>query len=211
MMRIDNRSTRLYVTIQGFLIGLVGIIHGVSSTLQGNRPTEGMLLKDVGAFTLIPNYLFTGIAAILVGLCISVWAVWFVHTQHGATIFLLLSFALFFVGGSIAVVPVFLLAWGVATQIRQPLTWWRKTLPESSRKQLAKMWRLNFAAGYLFFSVGVFIWLVFTPPWMAYEDKAPAMLYLSWANLLIGLVFQVLSIVSGFARDIQIQDGESHV
>ena len=198
-----NQHAWLYVTVQGILISLAGIIHGVSETLQGNRPTEGMLLKDVGAFTLIPNYLFTGIAVILVSLCILVWTIGFIRTKHGATVFLILSLTLFFVGGSIGVVVVFLIAWGVATQIRQPLNWWRKTLSESSRRQLAKLWRLNFAAGYFFLSIGVFIWLVFTPPWMAYEDKAPVMLYLSWASLLIGLVFQVMTIVSGFAKDIE--------
>jgi len=61
----------------------------------------------------------------------------------------------------------------------------------------------------LFLFVGVVLWLVYTPPWMAYEDKSPVMLYLCWASLLIGLVFQLLTIVSGFARDIQMQDGEA--
>ena len=59
----ENGSLRLYVTIQGVMVGLAGMIHGFAETLQGNRPTEGRLLVDVGAFTLIPNYLATGIAA----------------------------------------------------------------------------------------------------------------------------------------------------
>jgi hypothetical protein len=208
MGNVDNQSTRLYVTIQGSLIGLVSMVHGVAEIMQGNRPTEGMLLKDVGAFTLIPNYLFTGIATILVGLGILVWSIRFIHTQHGATGFLILSIVSFLVGGGIGEVVLFLITWGVAMQIRQPLTWWRKNLPEKSRKWLAKMWRLNFVAGYFFIFVGVLLWLVFTPPWMAFENKSLLMLYACWASLLIGLAFQVLTIVSGFARDIQMQAGE---
>ena len=41
-----NRATRLYVTIQGIFVAVSGIIHGVSEVLQGNRPTEGLLLED---------------------------------------------------------------------------------------------------------------------------------------------------------------------
>ena len=207
MAQIENRSIRLYVTIQGILGGLVGMIHGFAGTQQGNRPTEGSWLVSIGAFTLIPNYLVTGIAAILVGLCILFWTIGFIHTKHGATVFLILSIASFLVGGGVAQVVFFLIAWGVATQIRQPLAWWRKTLSESFRKRLAKGWQLNFAAGYLFLLIGVVIWLVWTPPGAAYKD--PLAQYICWASLLIGLVFQVLTIVSGFARDIQRQDGET--
>jgi len=208
-MPFENSSIRLYVTIQGILVGVAGMIHGVSEALQGNRPTEGLLLVDVGALTLIPNYLVTGITAILVGVCILVWTIGFIRTQHGATVFLILSMALFFVGGGIGEAVVFIIAWGVGTQMHQPLTWWRRTLPEAFRKQLAKGWRLNFVAGYLFLFVGIVLWLVYTPPWMAYEDKAPLMLYLCWASLLIGLVFQLLTIVAGFARDIHKQVEEA--
>jgi hypothetical protein len=179
------------------------MIHGVAETTQGSRPTEGAWLVSVGAFTLIPNYLATGIAAILVGVCLLVWTIRFIHTQHGPTVFLILSIALFLVGGSVAQVVFFLIAWSVSTQIHQPLTWWRRTLPDPFRKQLAKIWWLNFTAGYLFLSVGVAIWLFLTPPGAAYKD--PVMQYICWASLLVGLVFQLLTIISGFARDIQKQ------
>lgn len=200
----ENRSTRLYVTLQGIIVGLGGMIHGAAETLQGNRPTEGLFLGDVGAFTLIPNYLATGIAAILVGLSVIVWTIGFIRAKHWATVFLLLSAALFLVGGGVAQTVFFLIAWGVGTRIRQPLNWWRKTLSEPLRNRLAKSWRFNFAAGYFFLSIGIFIWLVLIPPGTMYKD--PVMQYICWASLLIGLVFQCLTIVSGFARDIQSQD-----
>ncbi len=182
------------------------MIHGGAEVLQGNRPTEGLVLDSIGAFTLIPNYLATGIVAVLVGLCLIVWTIRFIHTKHGTTVFLILSIALFLVGGGVAQVLFFVVAWGVGTQIRQPLTWWRKTLSESLRKQLAQWWWLSFAAGYLFLFIGIVIWLVFTPPGAAYKD--PVMQYILWANLLVGIVFQFLTIVAGFARDIQRQKGE---
>lgn len=201
-----NRSTRLYVTIQGIFIAVSGIIHGVSEVLQGNRPTEGFILEDVGAFTLIPNYLVTGIAAILVSLCILAWTIWFIHTRHGAAGFLLLGIASFLVGGGIAETVIFLIAWGVATRINSPLHFWRRILPEAWRKWMGRSWAWILSAGYVFIFMGVLIWLIFTPPWMPYEDKSPIMLYTCWASLLTGLFLQILAILAGFARDIQRQD-----
>ncbi len=188
------------------MVGLTGMIHGAAEVLQGNRATEGLVLDSIGAFTLIPNYLATGIVAIFVGLCLIIWTIRFIHTEHGTTIFLILSITLFLVGGGVAQVLFFLIAWGVGSQIRQPLTWWRKTLSESIRKQLAQWWWFSFAAGYLFLFVAIVIWQVFTPPGAAYKD--PTMQYILWANLLIGIVFQILTIISGFARDIQRQTSE---
>jgi hypothetical protein len=202
---LKNGSLRLYVTIQGILGGLAGMIHGVAEVLQGNRPTEGQWLVSVGAFTLIPNYLATGIAAILVGLCILAWTVGFIHTPHGATVFLCLAALSFLVGGGVAQVVFFVIAWGVATQIRRPLTWWRKILPDPLRRRIAGGWWWNFAAGYFFLGMGIFIWLVLTPPGAEYNDLVAQ--YICWVSLLIGLVFQVLTIVSGFARDAQQQEG----
>ena len=202
-----NQSTRLYVTFQGVLGGLAGMIHGFAEISQGNRPTAGQWLVSVGAFTLIPNYLATGIAAMLVGLCVLIWTLGFIQSKHGATVFLILATTLFLVGGGVMQVLFFLIAWGVATQIYQPLTWWRKTLPEILKKQLAKGWRLNFAAGYVFFFIAIAIWLVLTPPGAEYKD--PVSQYALWICLFISIVFQILTIVSGFARDILRQDGEA--
>jgi hypothetical protein len=204
---IENHSLRLYVTIQGVLGGLAGMIHGFAEISQGNRPTEGLWLVSVGAFTLIPNYLATGIVAMLVGLCVLIWTLRFIQTKHGATVFLILSILSFLVGGGVAQVVFFLIAWGVATQIRQPLTWWRKTLSTAVRERLARGWWMNFSAGYFFLTIGVFIWLVLTPPGAEYKNHLAQ--YICWASLLIGLVFQVLTILSGFASDILCQDGEA--
>ena len=207
MEKVKNQSTRFYVTIQGVLGGLAGMIHGFAEISQGNRPTGGQWLVSVGAFTLIPNYLVTGIAAVLVGLCVLVWTLGFIQSKHGAAVFLILSTTLFLVGGGVMQVLFFLIAWGVATQIRQPLTWWRKTLSTVLCKQLAKGWRLNFAVGYFFFFVAIAIWLVLTPPGAEYKE--PVSQYILWICLFISIVFQVLTIVSGFARDILRQAGEA--
>ena len=79
----NTNCTRILVVIMGLLIGLSGIIHGVFETFQGNKPTGGFLLESIGAFTIIPNYLFTGIAAIIVGLLCQLHSVSFLHAPDG--------------------------------------------------------------------------------------------------------------------------------
>jgi hypothetical protein len=49
------------------------------------------------AFTLIPNFLVTGIAAMIVGLIVIVWSLFFVQKQRGPTVFLLLFILLLLV------------------------------------------------------------------------------------------------------------------
>jgi len=98
-----NKSTRIFAVILGILTGFGGIGHGVYEILQGNRPTKD-ILERIGAFTIIPNYLFTGIASIIASLLIIFWTIGYLHKKHGPLIYLLLSILLFFVGGGIAMI-----------------------------------------------------------------------------------------------------------
>ncbi len=194
-------ATRLFALIQGIFIGLSGMIHGISEVFQGNKPTGGLLLESIGAFTIIPNYLMTGIAAIVVGLAVLFWTIAFIHKKNGPTIFLLLSILLFLAGGGIAQVLLFLITWAVSTRIDKPLSWWRKSLSENLRIRLANIWPAILMTGYGFVAVGVGIWLILTPPGAAYKD--PLALYVCWAFLIIGVLILVCSIVAGFAHEIE--------
>jgi hypothetical protein len=121
---------------------------------KGNAPTSGLLIHAIGeadrmwvggsepAFTLIPNFLVTGIVAIIVSLAIIVWSIGFLHKKHGPLVFLLLFVLLFLVGGGIGQVIFFTLCWAFSTRINKPLTWWTKVLPLSLRRVLAKTWHL---------------------------------------------------------------------
>ncbi len=201
---LENWHTRLYVTVQGVLGGAIAMIHGLAETVQGNRPTDGDWLVSIGAFTLIHNYVVTGIAAILVGLALLVWTVGWIDSRHGAAVFLVIAILLFLVGGGVAQVLLFLVAWAAATRIRKPLSWWRGRLTERTRARLAKSWPWVFGFGFFFLGGGILIWLIWTPP--GAEHTNPVAQHTCWACLLIGAIFQLLTIVAGFARDIQRQD-----
>ncbi len=85
-----NKATRTITAILGCTFAIAGLHHGFFETLQGNTPTNSFLIQSIGpsqlmweygtddAFTVIPNFLTTGIAAIIISLFIVVWSVRFV-------------------------------------------------------------------------------------------------------------------------------------
>ena len=132
-----NQSTKLLVIIMGILTGLTGSMHGIAEILQGNKPTEGLVLAGVGVLTVIPNYLCTGIVSTLLGAGVITWTITSVHKKSDPSVYLLLSILLFLTGGGIAITALFLITWGLATIINKPLIWWRKVLSEKIRKSLS--------------------------------------------------------------------------
>ena len=197
----DLNSTRLFVVIQGTIGGLVGMVHGIKAVSLGNRPAGGLVLDPAtGAFTLLPTYLISGIVTIGVGLALIVWTIGFIQRINGSEIFLILCILLFLAGGGIAQVGFFLIAWMVSTRINRPPNWWKGDYSGKARKRWASLWLVFFTAGYLFLLTGIAIWLLATPPGTSFQEHRCAYLF-CWFSLLIGLAFQMLTIVSGFARD----------
>jgi hypothetical protein len=199
----SNRSTSIYVQIFGILVGLGGALHGVFETLQGNQPTGGIVLPEIGALTLIPNYLATGIAAIIVGSLVIIWTVGFINQRMWPSVFIILCLLLFLVGGGFAQVLVIIMAWMVSTQIHNPLSWWEKMIPHRIRSIFARLWLAILILGLLFFTVGFGIWLFVLPPGEIHEVTTTH--YLVWTSLLIGLFFLFIDIVFGFSRDIELR------
>ena len=197
-----NPSTRVYVLVMGVLIGSSGVAHGIFEIAQGNRGTGGMLLAGIGALTVIPNYLLTGIASVAMGTALIVWTFGFIHRRHGPVVFLILSLVLFVVGGGIAQAPAFVFVFAVATRINARLSWWERVLPRAARSFLSRAWLPTLLAGLSVFMVGVATWLVLLPPG---EPRPIGPLhYAVWSFLLVGFTLLVLAPVFGFARDIEI-------
>jgi len=186
----------------------------VFETLQGNTPTGGMLISAIGeahrmwphgneyAFTLIPNFLITGTLAMIVGFSIIIWSVGFVHKKNGPFIYLLLFILLFLVGGGIGQIVLFTLAWAVSTRINKPLLWWRKVLPESVRRVLAKLWLWFLVAGSLLLVMALEIAIFGFVPGVNDPDL---ILIVMLSSLGVGLGVLLLTFVAGFAHDIERQ------
>ena len=148
-----NKKTRITASAIGVLLGLSGILnHGLFEILQGNISTNGFYIEAIGenhrywlygtegAFTVIHNFLITGIVAVLVGLTILFWSVKYIHVKHGATVFLSLLILLTLVGGGIGHIILFLPTWAFATRINKSLDWWKKRLSVRLRKNIYTIW-----------------------------------------------------------------------
>ena len=93
MTRI-NKKTKITASTIGILLGMAGIInHGIFEILQGNTSTNGFFIEAIGeanrfwihgteaAFTVIHNFLITGIFVILLGLAIIFWSIKYIHVK----------------------------------------------------------------------------------------------------------------------------------
>jgi hypothetical protein len=213
-----NRATRFIVATLGVILGLTGIDHGFFEILQGNQPTTGLIIQAIGpaqkmwfyggeeAFTIIPNFLATGISAIIVSVAIIIWSVGFVHRKYGVAGLSLLVVLLFLVGGGIAAPIVFgppTLA--TATRIHKPLTWWRKRLPDGAKHVLANLWPVFLSVGTVSLFIGLYIAITGHVPGVSSNDPE-RILNICWTFIFGGgLGMFLLSFVAGFSYDIQQQ------
>ena len=206
-----NRATRVIVATLGTIFGLSGMSHGFFETLQGNVSTGSLFISAIGesqrmwphgneyAFTLIPNFLVTGIAAMLVGLVIVIWSPGFVHKKNGPTILLLLFVLLLLVGGGVAQLLFFPWIWLVSTRINKPLVWWRRILPEKIQMPLGRLWlwALIISSALLVFVLEIAI-TGFVPTVNDPEVALSVMLICLAAEA----VLLPLTFISGFAYDV---------
>ena len=158
----------------------------------------------------MPNFLITGILAVIVSLAIIVWSIGFVHTKHGATVLGLLFIALFLVGGGIAAQIMFApVTWAAATRIHQPLTGWRKVLPEGIRRGWQQSGRATLTIGCVSFLIGLFIAITGICPGRWTDER---ILAICWSFIFGGgLGMYLLHFLAGFANDIQKPHGKGWI
>ena len=214
-----NRATRIIVATLGTIFGLSGMSHGVFEALQGNVTTGGLFISAIGeshrmwlhgnegAFTLIPNFLITGIAATLVGLAIVIWSLGFVHKKNGPIILLLLFVLLLLVGGGIAQLLFFPWIWLVSTRINKPLVWWRRILPEKIQMPLGRLWLWALIISSVLFVFALEIAITGSVPTV---NDPEAVLSVMLICLAAATVLLPLTFISGFAYDIAAKPTTAH-
>lgn len=219
---IINRATRTIVAALGVIFGISGMGHGFFEALQGYTPTNGFMIHAIGdanriwaygnepAFTIIPNFLITGIAAMIVSLAAIVWSVGFLHKKNGSLIFLLLFILLFLVGGGLAQVVFFIIGWLFSTRIRKPLTWWRKVFSNGVRRVLTRLWLTFLIISSLLILFVLEIAIFGFVPGISSPDTISTVML---SVLGTGFIFLILAFISGFAHDIEkggLQNGEKY-
>lgn len=142
---------RVIASVFGAYGGALGMDHGVLEALQGNVATKGPRIMASSfelpfpfghepALTVIPNFLVTGIAALIAGLAIVVWSTAFVQKRHGTVVLLMLSIILLIVGGGFGPISVLIFACIAAGRIDKPMIWRGKWLPASTCSVLGRLW-----------------------------------------------------------------------
>ncbi|AXV38454.1 MAG: hypothetical protein KO217_06555 [Methanobacteriaceae archaeon] len=122
-------KTRVAASFLGILAGIGGgVFHGIGEVLQGSVATNGMMIEawptmqaTLGepAMTLVPNFLLTGIFAIIMGIIVTIWAATFIGRKNGGLIIIVLSVIMLYVGGGI-IPPLFgVLAGLIGLRIKQ--------------------------------------------------------------------------------------------
>lgn len=154
-----NKKTSISASVLGALLGLAGIVnHGIFEILQGNTSTNGFYIEAIGeahrfwlhgtegAFTIIHNFLITGICVVIVGTGIIVWSLKYTHLKRWATVFILLMILLTLVGGGIGHILLYLPTWALATRIHKSLDWWEKNMSIRFRKICSALWKYSLVA-----------------------------------------------------------------
>ncbi len=106
-------SLRITTAFLGIYAGLIAIQHGIFEISQGSRAPDGLMFNAIGlpcqpdavwhacfpAMTLIPNLFITGIATVLAGLGMIVWAAFAGRRRDGLILGALSLLALLVGGG----------------------------------------------------------------------------------------------------------------
>jgi hypothetical protein len=131
-----RKATKLVATWLGIVAGIAGLEHGYFEFIQGNTPTPGLAFPSWGppcvpeeiwhacepAMSILPNFLITGILAMLLSLALIVWVGWFLQRRHGGWVQMALSVLLLLFGGGFFP-PIIAFIGGLAgTQINRPLS-----------------------------------------------------------------------------------------
>ena len=205
-----RKATKTVAMWFGIVAGIAGLEHGYFEVLQGNtRPVSPAFFPSMGppcipeevwnacepAMTILPNFLITGILAILLGLVMIVWSAWFVQRKQGGLGLILLSVALLLFGGGFFP-PIIGLVGGVAgTQINRPI----RRRPRSIIHFAAKLWPWPLVIFLLW------VWGQF-PVGYFFNDFLQSIMYFGMLLILISLP---LSVYSAYAYDVQtVPEGE---
>lgn len=205
-MSSDQRQRdgrRVVAAALGACVGLSGIDHGIFEVLQGNTPTPGMLIPAIGpaqqmweygtedAFTLVPNYLVTGVLAIALGAVMLVWSLGFLDRPGSDRVFLGLGVLMFAVGGGVGMLVFLLFGWVVARRIgrpAQPRAW----VPDRLRTIVSRRRAGLVGIGLACYLVAIWIAITGVVPGMSDADQ---ILAVCWSFLGGALALFALALV----------------
>ena len=123
-----NRAKTVAIGV-GIIAGIIGIIHGYYETQQGSVAPSGILITAIEngcsgfnnclpAMTLVPNFYYSGVITIIIGLIIIGWSATRLRRRRGPLSLALLSIVLLLVGGGFLPPLLGLIAAGAGTRAK---------------------------------------------------------------------------------------------
>ena len=145
-----RKATKTVAMWFGIAAGIAGLEHGYFEILQGNTRPASLAFPSMGppcdpeviwnacepAMSILPNFLITGILAMLLGLAMIVWSAAFVQRKHGGLVLILLSVALLLFGGGFFPPLIGIIGGAAGTRINRPVS----GNPGSVTRFAAKLW-----------------------------------------------------------------------
>ncbi len=152
-----TNAIKIAVMLVSIICGISGIVHGLFEVFQGNKAIElhsvagKLMIYAIGesnrfwefgyapAFTIIPNYLITGIIAIIISTIVIIYSANFIYFKYSWMILLLLSILQYLSGGGAAQFGCAIIISIYAMLINSRLRLWRK-IPYKIRNIISKPW-----------------------------------------------------------------------
>ncbi len=199
-----SQGARRVAGAAGICVGISGLDHGFFEILQGNKATPSLVIQAIGpdqqmwesgteeAFTVVPNFLVTGILAMLVGTVMIIWSTRFMHVPNASRGFLLIGLLMFTVGGGIGMLVFLLFGWAIARRIERPPAWWSRPMPGWVSPFLSRSWRGLIALGVALYVFGIQIAITGYVPGVSDPNLALA---ICWGSLLAMLPVLTLAVV----------------
>ena len=199
-----RKATRWVAALFGISAGIAGVEHGYFEILQGNTRPDSIMIASIGppcipeevwnacepAMTIIPNFLITGILAVIIGLVILIWSVAYVQRKRGGLVLILLSVALLLFGGGLFPPLIGIIAGFAATRINKPLP---DKEPGNLLRFMARLWPWPL--------VIFMVWIIgqFPVGYIFNDFMQEAMRF----GVLLILAMLPLSVYSAYAYDLQ--------
>lgn len=206
-----NKTTKTITTIVGIFLAFAGFEHGLFAALQGNTPSNGFIIQTIGedmrwwaygteeAFTLIPNFLISGIAAMMVSAFIMIWSLYYISGTSGSRVFLLSFILLVLVGGGLGFILFFIPAWAYSRKINRSLDWWKRNLSAARIQTLSRMWKTSLTITVIFWLIALEIAIFGYFPG---ADDPEQLLSICRGSLGVAFIFMNVSFIAGYANDI---------
>ena len=203
---MNRATTTLFITL-GILAGFMGIEHGIGEVLEGYRPTESLfilswpdsaffeIMSGEPAMTIVPNYLVTGLLAILFSGVFLVVLVKSSLDRKAIIVLFAILILMLLTGGGFGPPILGTIAVLLAIKKNSPLKTWSK-LPSKFHRVFSKLWPWSFGVcliGWLMLFPGAALIVFFTG-----VDNALLMII----PILIAFAFIPITLLLGFSRDI---------